>query len=123
MRPAIHALRVNIKSLAAEARLIRGEIHRTRDAAVKNQLAAHRVHRLRPESRLAHLALAFLRHRDYRTVENRTYRPVDPVRLALKLSRFPGLPASDELVPVLTAWLAGEPCRVGPAAPHMAIAP
>lgn len=65
----IAKLRVNVKSLAAEARIIRRETDRARDPETKNSLALHRTGRLRSEARHAQLALALARRRSYRSVE------------------------------------------------------
>ena len=82
---AIHRLRVNLKSLAAEAKIIR---HETRRAGprYRDMLSLHRRGRLREEARYTHLALALLRGRTYRQVEKDGSKPVDPDRLAKKLS-------------------------------------
>lgn len=71
---AIHSLRVNIKSLAAEARIIRQETRRA-GPAYRNALAEHRRGRLRSEARYAHLAQAFIRGRAHREVEVKTREP------------------------------------------------
>ncbi len=88
MRYEIHQLRVNVKSLAAEAKIIRQEIAKTRDLSVKNGLAAHKSERVKPEARLAHLALAFLRGTPYKACEPRTKSPVTPGDLFVKLRKF-----------------------------------
>lgn len=67
---AIHRARVNVKSLAAEARFIRQEEQRC-GQEFRNDLASHRRGRLRDEARYAQLALAFFRRRSYRTVEGK----------------------------------------------------
>lgn len=68
---AIHTLRVNVKSLAREARIIRQETRRA-GAEYKNTLAHHRRVTVRKEARVAQLALAFVRGRRYRTVEQKS---------------------------------------------------
>jgi len=88
VRLAIHKLRVNVKSLAAEARFIRQEFRLTSDEDIRGELHCHRVHRLRDESRYAQLALACLRGVPYKRVENKTNDPVSCDKLRSKLSRF-----------------------------------
>lgn len=83
---AIHSLRVNLKSLTAEARIIRQEEQRA-GAAYRPALAAHRRGRLRREARLTHLALAFVRGRPYRSIEARAKDPVDVANLTNKIVR------------------------------------
>ena len=82
---AIHKARVNVKSLAAESRIIRQEELRA-GPAYRDELNLHRRGRLREESRYAHLSLALLRGRKYSTTE-RTEKPVDVKRLLEKVKR------------------------------------
>jgi hypothetical protein len=89
---AIHQLRINVKSLAAEARLIRHEERRA-GPAFRNMLADHRRGRVRDEARYAQLALAFVRGRPYSTVE-RTEKGIDFKRLVEKVKRF--MPGNNE---------------------------
>jgi hypothetical protein len=83
---AIHQMRVNIKSLAAEARIIRQEESRC-GLAYREMLTLHRKMSLRHEARYAQLALAFLRKRAYKTVEKSCYVPVNPLELFQKIKR------------------------------------
>ena len=85
---AIHYLRVNVKSLAAEARFIRAEMSKTRDPSVRESLSHHRKTRLKDDARLAHLALTFVRGKPYRRAEASTHRPVDSFALSKKINRF-----------------------------------
>lgn len=89
---AIHKLRVNIKSLAAEARIIRQEARRAGNF-YSWQLTNHRRGKLREEARYTHLALAYLRGRTYAEVEGekrleRCKSSACPKRLAGKLSPY-----------------------------------
>ena len=61
-------LRVKVRSLAAESRIIRGEAHRTR-GRLRWELNHHRQHVVRKHARNAHLALGFLRGRTIRQME------------------------------------------------------
>lgn len=100
---AIHTLRVNIKTLAAEARIIRQETSRA-GAVYRPHLVEHRRGRLRSEARYAHLALAFLRGRSYRAVEARANNQPDSRELTAKLRRhWMGATEADVL-----RWLRGE---------------
>lgn len=58
---AIRKLRVNVKSLAEEARIIRREVEKARSSLVKCELQCHRTGRLRGEARITQLALAAVR--------------------------------------------------------------
>jgi len=64
----IHRLRINLKSLAAESRFIRQEISRA-GFAYQYELHHHRVYVLRPQIRITHLALAFVRGVRYKSAE------------------------------------------------------
>ena len=88
MRVAIHRLRVNVKSLAAEARFIRDEVPRARSREVNEALHLHKVLRLKPEARLAHLALAYCKGTPYRCAEGTAKRQPDVRSLAKKINRF-----------------------------------
>lgn len=66
-------LRVNIKSLAAESRIIRHQISKAGPCRVKNELRYHLVHVVRPESRAAQLLYAYVRGIPYKSVERKTY--------------------------------------------------
>jgi hypothetical protein len=83
---AIHTARVNVKSLAAEAKIIRKEERRC-GSVYRNLLSHHRRTRLREEARYAHLALAYLRGRAYRTIEAQKGNSPDAKRLAEKIKR------------------------------------
>jgi len=77
-------IRVKLKSLACEAKIIRkDEIKAKRiaqklakkrgmsveDSIVRQSLYLHRIHVLRPEARAAHLAYAFMRNKSYASTE------------------------------------------------------
>ena len=87
---AIHQLRINVKSLAAESKLIRHEEKRCGqcDPCSHAILRWHRITDLREASRYAGLALAFVRGKTYRSVEKEGSRPVEPAKLASKISKF-----------------------------------
>lgn len=89
---AIHKLRVNAKSLAAEARIIRQEEQRC-GGCYRAELTEHRRGRLRTEARYTFLALAFVRGRKYREVENKAKVKPEAARLLEKLTRarVPGI--------------------------------
>ena len=86
---AIHRLRVNVKSLAAEAKIIRAEERRA-GCTYRDELHLHRTGRLREEARYAQLALAFVRGKAYKTVEREAYSPPLLSRLKAKVQQFVG---------------------------------
>jgi hypothetical protein len=102
---AIHKLRVNVKSLSAEARIIRAEEKRA-GCCYRNALHLHRVGRLREEARYAQLALAFVRGKPYRSVESDKSKPVTLSRLVKKVDAFFTIKGTPERQ--LAAWLAAE---------------
>lgn len=104
----LRKLRINIKSLAAEARFNRLEKHRASCGSIKQQLDQHRTGPLRQEARVSQLAYAFLRGVPYRVVEN-SVRDTDNLEyvcrlVAKKLQRIAGY--SD--VDVLREWFLGK---------------
>jgi len=74
-------IRVKIKSLAAEAVMIRFEERRTKDASDRGHLRHHRVSDVRSESRHALLAYAFMRGMPLKAVEAKSKVPADPRRV------------------------------------------
>jgi hypothetical protein len=90
LRAALTTLKINVKSLAEEARINRLEAARTADRQTFFSLVEHRRGPLRKEARYSQLAYAFLRRRPYRRTEAKT-RPGNepcPRRLHKKISRF-----------------------------------
>lgn len=113
---AIHKLRVNVKSLAAEAKIIRQECRRC-GILYEYELTRHRTGRLREEARVAQLAIAFARGRTYRSAEKHTKDP--PINLAnavgIKLAKAGiitaclSIPESNQVsYSEIKKWLSGE---------------
>lgn len=71
-------LKVKIKSLAEEARIIRKETKRAKSVSIKNGLRLHNIYVVRTEARHTHLAYGFLRGREYRTMEPKLVRAPEP---------------------------------------------
>lgn len=88
MKNRIKQLKVKIKSLAAEARIIRLETSRTKDIELKNSLVIHRTGIVREEARYSQLAYAFLRGRSYASIEAKTDKELDLVRVGKLVERF-----------------------------------
>ena len=70
---SIHTLRVNVKSLAAESKIISKEISKANSPEIKNCLQLHKRRKVRPESRSAQLALAAMKGMPYSKVEPKAY--------------------------------------------------
>lgn len=66
-------LKVKIKSLAEEAKIIRLETKRAKRASIRDGLSLHRKGIVRHESRHTHLAYGFLRGREYRKMEPKAH--------------------------------------------------
>ena len=98
---AIKRARVNIKSLAAEIKIIKAEIRKTSDSVVKDDLHNHHINKVRPEARLANLAIGYLKGRKRYEVESTT-KEINFNKLREKITKFCtyGLPAPsiDEVV-------------------------
>ena len=82
-------LKVKVKSLAAEARIIRREERRfPGDSSTRAQLQGHRRDVVRREARHSHLALAYLRGRAYRQVEQTCHRDPDWEAVARMIKKY-----------------------------------
>ncbi len=84
----LHRARINIKSLAAEGKFIRQEIKRSKDQSIKNDLRNHQINKVRPEARVAHLAFAYLKGMDRRSVERTWKEDISAEKLLDKLKRY-----------------------------------
>lgn len=123
----IRELRVKIKSLAEEARIIRREEQRCRDSLLRTpaefpdqraalcgsyaSLRAHRITDVRRESRYSLLAYALLRGRAYRTQEAKADpSKIDRDKLAKLVARFAVFGSWHQLEAAAAAvesWLSG----------------
>jgi len=65
-------LKVKIKSLGEEARIIRKETRKARSLSIKEGLYRHRIDVVRPEARFTHLAYGFIRGRLFKQIENKS---------------------------------------------------
>lgn len=81
-------LKVKIKSLAVEARIIKREEGKTKDPQLKNSLRFHRTYDVRKEARSAHLAYAFLKGFEYAQIESRCNEKPDFVRIKKLVEKF-----------------------------------
>ena len=81
-------LKVKIKSLAEEAKIIRTETKRARKVTIKNGLALHRKGIVRREARHTHLAYGFLRGREYREMENKAFEAPDWAKVRRMIERY-----------------------------------
>ena len=68
---SLHTLRVKIKYLSEEARIIRFEELKVKSSFLKNNLRNHRIDIVRYEQRHSLLAYSFLRKIPYKNIENR----------------------------------------------------
>lgn len=88
MKTKIKQLKVKIKSLAVEARIIRLEEKRTKDPGLKASLAIHRRWDVRNEARNSILAYGFLRGLPYNVIESKTMKPIDWKRVEKLVEKF-----------------------------------
>lgn len=89
MKLSIHQLRVNIKSLAAESRYIRQEVEkRIEERSHADALITHKCCRVKPEARLAQLALTFIKNKPRSFAENKFKIDVNAKKLYEKIVRF-----------------------------------
>ena len=68
-------LKIKNKSLAEESRIIRKE-ERKLTGSARDNLVEHRKFVVRAHARATHLAIAFLKHRPYRSIEKTCYNTV-----------------------------------------------
>lgn len=103
-------LKVKIKSLAEEARIIRREEHlakQRKEYGWVNSLCEHRKAIVRPEARATQLAYAFLRGRSYAQVEPKPRTKPSWARVKAMVEKYGpfGVPNVDAL---LKQWRNGE---------------
>lgn len=80
-------LRVKVKSLAAEARIIRKEELRT-TGVLQHELWHHRISVVRSEARCTHLAYGFIRGRTLEQMEAKSDTPPDWERVRKMLKKY-----------------------------------
>lgn len=88
----LRALKIKIKSLAAEAQIIRLDERKALNAGrymTYNSLRNRRVHDVREEARASLLAYAILRNRTYASVESSTHQPL-PAYMLEKIDKIVG---------------------------------
>ena len=81
-------LKVKIKSLAEEARIIRLETKRARKISIKNGLALHRTGIVRLEARHTQLAYGFLRGLAYSQMESKTHKEPDWKKIKRMIEKY-----------------------------------
>jgi hypothetical protein len=98
-------LRVKLKSLAAEAKIIRREEQRTH-GVLRNELHTHRQQLIRRASREAHLAYGFIRGRTLVQMEttSRTKPNWDAIRKMLKAYGPVGMPLPEVIAMIPEAF-------------------
>lgn len=97
-------LKVKIKSLAEEARIIRSEERKTTDDCCRGSLHLHRVGIVRHEARHSQLAYAYLRRKPYHSLEKNPKELPDRKKLKDLVERFSSSYDRREL-PELSDWL------------------
>lgn len=81
-------LKVKIKSLAEEAKIIRLETKRAKRASIRDGLSLHRKGPVRHEARHTHLAYGFLRGRGYRQIEPKAHVAPDWDKVRKMIERY-----------------------------------
>lgn len=113
MKTRITMLKVKIKSLAAEARIIRREeLRLPGPARLRQELHTHRTCDVRAEQRASLLAYAFLRGRTRGACEPKCAAEPDWQRVLRLVEKFgPVLPTESkkQTADRLAAWVAGAP--------------
>jgi hypothetical protein len=99
-------LRVKVKSLAAEAKIIRKEEKRVKSQSIRESLYRHRIDVVRYEARHTNIAYGFLRGRTYAEIENkpRTAPNWDKIRRMIEKYGSHCAPWSYNVEQTLTAY-------------------
>lgn len=113
MDPRTIYLKVKIKSLAEESRIIRQQerVWKRHDD-IRNGLREHRTTDVRRESRYSLLAYAFIRGKAYLTHEHPNSTKPDIARVSKLAAKFSRLPA-DVARAQVEAWI-NEPAKLHP---------
>jgi hypothetical protein len=98
-------LRIKFKSLAEEARIIRREERRT-FGSLRDQMYCHRIHVVRSEARITHLAYGFLRGRTLAQIESIRYTEPNWDRVVELIHRYGPLRGvtKDDVLAAVTKW-------------------
>lgn len=97
-------LKIKIKSLAAEARIIRFEERRSA-GDVRAGLHQHRVLDVRREQRAALLAYGYLRKRSYRRIESASSARPATQRIVDLVRKYGPLAERQQVADEIAAWL------------------
>ncbi len=100
-------LKVRIKELAEEARIIRKEELKAKASkhyAKLNGLHHHRVQIVRPAARAAQLAYGYLRGRPYRTMEAAPRTEPDWKDVRRIVAKFGDIPNDGDLEKAIEVW-------------------
>ena len=81
-------LKVKVKSLAEEAKIIRREEKRAKLLSIRIGLREHRIGIVRHEARHSHLAYGFLRGRAYLEIENKASEAPDWAKVRKMVEKF-----------------------------------
>lgn len=85
-------MKVKIKSLAEEARIIRREEKDPRNIRLRSSLRGHRTWKIRRESRAALLAYGFLRGSSYNEMESNPHNPPNWDRVRRLVKKYGVMP-------------------------------
>ena len=83
-------LKIKLKSLAAEARIIRAQERKTKGKHndTRESLYLHRTKDVRGEARATHVAYGFLRGREYACIEPKSYTQPDWKRVEAMVKKY-----------------------------------
>lgn len=98
-------LKIKLKSLAAEARIIKREERRAKkNRDLADALTYHRRFVVRPEARVTLLAYGFFRGRRYQDVEHST-RPLDWGKVRAMVKKYSAPVGRPQKLQDLEAWI------------------
>lgn len=112
-------LKVKIKSLTEESRIIRKEEYKLkeeRNFSKLNDLHLHRVMHIRPEARATYLAYGLLRGLDYHEIERTTKTIPEWHRVKAMVKKYSDSDKLDDNLEILERWKLGTAMYVPKAA-------
>lgn len=98
-------LKVKLKTLMAESRIIHLEEGRVRDPELRAELHAHRVQVVRAETRATHIAYALIRRKRYCQVERPGSAPFDMKKVLGMLRKYGDHHLYDATDQTVAAWM------------------
>jgi hypothetical protein len=102
-------LKVKLRSLMAESKIIRHEEKKTRDPELRSELYFHRIRDVRGETRSTQIAYGMLLGRYYREIERTAETTPDLKRVCAMLRKYGDEHIYNATEDTIKQWMATEP--------------